>query len=286
MFASILLPLTEGPEDTCAWEYALWLAREKGGHIQAIAVIDIKSFEIPVLGTADGFMPSVVSPPIAESQALMDELTKAARARLERLAHTCAARGLSCATEVRTGIPGEVIAREAVAHDIVVLSRTVNANTTKGETRSVHPLISSVIRGSIRPVLVAGKRFPASGEVKNVIVAFDGSNHAARALTTALMLCKGFNLDCMLIVAAPTEDAGMEIVEPAEAFFCHHGLKPRKKIVTGSKPSELLCDAVCTEGSDILVMGAYGHSPIRELIFGCTTERVLSHCEAAVVLQS
>jgi nucleotide-binding universal stress UspA family protein len=286
MFASILLPLTEGPEAVSAWDYAFWLAREKGGHIEALAVIDIKSFEIPVLGTADGFMPSVVSPPIAESQALMDELAKAARMRLERFAQTCAVRGVSCATEVKTGIPGEVIAREAVAHDIVVMSRTGNVKAAKGETRGVDPLISSVIRGSIRPVLVAGKKFPASGDVNNVIVAFDGSNHAARALTNALMLCRGFGLNCTLMVVAPTEDAGREIVEPAEAFLRHHGLRPGKKIVIGSKPSELLCDVVSAEGSDILVMGAYGHSPIREMIFGCTTERVLSHCDAAVILQS
>jgi nucleotide-binding universal stress UspA family protein len=286
MFASILLPLTEGPETTGAWDYAFWLAREKGGNIHALAVIDIKSFEIPVLGTADGFMPSVVSPPIAESQALMEELTRAARARLERFAQACAARRVSCATEVRTGIPGEVIAREAVAHDIVVMSRSGNAKAAKSETRSVDPLISSVIRGSIRPVLVAPGTFPATGDVKNVIVAFDGSNHAARALNAALMLCLGFSLDCTLMVVAPSEDAGMEIVEPAEAFLCHHGLKPRKKILIGSKPSDLICDIVSAEGTEILVMGAYGHSPMREMIFGCTTERVLSHCEAAVILQS
>jgi nucleotide-binding universal stress UspA family protein len=33
-------------------------------------------------------------------------------------------------------------------------------------------------------------------------------------------------------------------------------------------------------------MGAYGHSPIREVLFGSTTERILSHCSANVILQS
>ena len=38
--------------------------------------------------------------------------------------------------------------------------------------------------------------------------------------------------------------------------------------------------------ADILIMGAYGHSPIREVLFGSTTERILSSCTANVILQS
>ncbi len=286
MLASILLPMAEWPQATSAWDFAFWLAAKDGGHIRALAVIDIKSFEIPVLGTADGFMPSVVSPPIAESQALMDELTRLAKERLNKFAHICGGKGLSCSTEVKTGIPGDVIAREAVAHDVVVMSRTGYVRASKGESRTVDPLVSSVIRGSIRPVLVAGKSFPATGVVKNLMVAFDGSIHAARALTTAMELGTGFGMECTLTTVAPTDESGLEVLEPAEAYFCHHGLTPKKKVVIGSKPSELLCDIVNVAGSDILIMGAYGHSPIREMLFGSTTERILSHCEATVILQS
>ena len=71
MLASILLPLADGPHAARAQDCAFWLAKSSGCHIRALAVIDVKSFEIPVLGTADGFMPSVVSPPVAESQALL-----------------------------------------------------------------------------------------------------------------------------------------------------------------------------------------------------------------------
>lgn len=286
MLASILLPMAEWPQPTSAWDFAFWLAGENGGHIQALAVIDVKSFEIPVLGTADGFMPSVVSPPIAESQALMDELTRGAKERLDNFAHICRGRGLSCSTEVKTGIPGEVIAREAVAHDMVVMSRTGYVRVPKGEGRSVDPLVSNVIRSSIRPVLVAGRTFPDKGPVRDLMVAFDGSIHAARALTTALELCAGFGMECVLTTVAPTEESGLEILDPAEAYLCHHGLTPRKKVVIGSKASELLCDIVLAAGSDILIMGAYGRSPIREMLFGSTTERVLSHCEATVILQT
>lgn len=285
MLASILLPLAEWPHGARAQDYAFWLAK-KGSHIQALAVIDVKSFEISVLGTADGFMPSVVSPPVAETQALLEDLTRIAKERLDRFARACKEKGLSCATEIRSGIPGDVIVREALAHDIIIMSRAGYARVPKSDDRSVDPLVSSVIRGSIRPVMVAGKEFPATGAVKSLMVAFDGSVHAARALTVAAELSAGYGIECTLTTISPSEETGLETLAPAEAFLYHHGVTPKKQVVIGSKPSEQLCDIVGAAGADILIMGAYGHSPIREMFFGSTTERVLSHCEATVILQS
>ncbi len=285
MLASILLPLADEANAQHAENYATWLAR-KGGHIHALAVIDIKAFEIPVLGTADGFMPSVVSPPVEESQSLMDELANVAKDRLEGCARACQTKGLSISTDVRTGIPGEVISREAVAHDIIVMSRSGYTRAVRSDNRTIDPLVSSVIRGSIRPVLVAGTRFPVDGELKRLMIAYDGSVHASRALNVAASLSRTHGLECLLVAVFPTAEAGEEILAPAEAFLYHHGVTPRKKLVRGSKASELLCGIVNAEGADLLVMGAYGHSPIREMFFGCTTERVLSHCEATVILQS
>jgi nucleotide-binding universal stress UspA family protein len=216
----------------------------------------------------------------------MNELTKLARERLDRFAGACSEKGLSCSTEVKTGIPGDVIAREAIAHDVVVMSRTGYSRITKSEDRMIDPLLSSVIRGSIRPILVAGRKFASGGAVRSLMVAFDGSIHAARALTVAVELGAAFGIECTLTTVAPSEESGLEIMEPADSFLCHHGLKPKKKVVIGSRPSELLCEIVGAAGSDILIMGAYGHSPIREMLFGSTTERILSHCEATVILQS
>ncbi len=286
MLASILLPLADSSHTAHARDFAFWLAAKGGGHLQGLALINVRSFEIPVLGTADGFMPSVVSPPVAESQALLEEMTRLARERVEQFARTCSQRGLSCSTDVRTGIPGDLIAREAIAHDIVVMSRLGYERMTREDDPSVDPLVSSVIRGSIRPVAVAGREFPADGAVRRIMVAFDGSVHAARALSIAVELGAGFGIECVLATIAPSEAAAQEILAPAEAYMCHHGMTPTKQVAVGSKPSELLCDLVSASDSDILIMGAYGHSPIREVFFGSTTERVLSHCEASVILQS
>ena len=162
MIRSILLALAETPYDTSAKNYAFWLAQKKGSHVHAISVIDIAAFEIPVLGSADGFMPSVVTPPMGESQTLIDDLMGAARDRLEHFAGQCAARGISFSSDIQTGIPGDVISRAAIAHDIVVISRAGYSRVSGKD--SVDSLVAPVIRDSVRPVLVAGSEFREEGE--------------------------------------------------------------------------------------------------------------------------
>ncbi len=285
MIRSILLPVADGPLAAGARDYAFWLARQGRSLIHAIAVIDIKAFEVPVMGTPDGFMPSVVTPPIAESQSLLEEMVLLSKGRLEELARECAARDVPCTTEVQTGIPGEIIGRAAVAHDIVVMARSGYTRAPGPENR-LDPLVSQVVRASVRPVLVGARFLPEGQEPRNILVAYDGSGHAARALVVAAALAARSGTGCKVVTVAASQEAGLETLTLAEAYLYHHSITPQKQVVLGTKPSEVICELVASAPADILVMGAYGHSPMREMLFGSTTERVLSHCCAAVVLQS
>ncbi len=285
MIRSILLALAEAPYDASAKNYAFWLAHKEDSHIHALVVIDIAVFETPVLGTADGLMPSVLTPPLKESQSLMKDLMAKAKERLDQFAAQCASRGIPCSTEVKTGIPGDVISRTAIAHDIVLVSRN-GYNRVANAKETVDALVAPVIRNSVRPVLVAGSEFRDGSDIQNILVAYDGSNHAARALLVAAELAARPGIHCTLITVAHSEDIGWDILAPAEAFLFHHGVEPQKKVVVSSKPSTVICGLVESGRIDIVVMGAYGHSPIREVLFGSTTERILSHCAANVILQS
>ncbi len=285
MIRSILLALAESPYDASARNYAFWLAKKEGSHIHALAVIDIAAFEAPVLGTADGLMPSVVTPPLKESQSLMKDLMATAKERLDQFAARCESQGIPSSTEVKTGIPGEVISRTGIAHDIVLVSRT-GYNRVANALETVDALVAPVIRNSVRPVLVAGSEFRDESEIQNILVAYDGSAHAARALLVAAELGARPGVHCTLITVAHSEDIGWDTLAPAEAFLFHHGVELGKKVVVSSKPSSVICEQAASEGVDLVVMGAYGHSPIREVLFGSTTERILAHCATNVILQS
>jgi nucleotide-binding universal stress UspA family protein len=285
MIRSILIALAEPPFDASAKNCAFWLAKKEGSHIHALSVIDIAAFEVPVLGGPDSFMPSVMTPPLHENQSLMNDLAANAKERLNVFAAQCASRGIPSSTEVKTGIPGDVISQTAVAHDVVILSRT-GYNRIANAQETIDSWIAPVIRGSVRPVLVASAEFQEGTDIRNILVAYDGSSHSARALLSAAELAARPGVDCRLVTVAQSEEIGNEVLAPAEAFLFHHGVAPKKQILISSKPSDVICELVASGRVDILVMGAYGHSPIREVLFGSTTGRILAHCAANVILQS
>jgi nucleotide-binding universal stress UspA family protein len=285
MIRSILIALAESPNDASAKNCAFWLAKKEGSHIHAIAVMDVTAFEVPVLGGPDSFMPSVMMPVLNENQSLVNDLMANAKERLDLFAGQCASRGIPSSVEAKTGIPGDLISRTVVAHDVVILSRT-GYNRIANAQETIDAWIAPVIRGSVRPVLVAGAEFREGSDIRNILVAYDGSSHSARALLAAAELAARPGVDCKLITVAQSEDIGNEMLAPAEAFLFHHGITPKKQVLLSSKPSDVICELMASGRVDILVMGAYGHSPIREVLFGSTTERILAHCAANVILQS
>jgi len=102
----------------------------------------------------------------------------------------------------------------------------------------------------------------------------------------AAVLGSGREMQCTLANVSSSRESGEEILAPAEIYLYHHGVTPRRQVIIGSRASDLICELMTSTGSDLLIMGAYGHSPIREMLFGSTTERVLSHCGSTVILQS
>ena len=285
MIRSILIALAESPYDEGAKNVAFWLAQKEGSHLHALAVVDLTAFEVPVLGGPDSFMPSVLSPPLSESQSLMHDLMADAKKRLDLFAGQCAARSIPVFIEAKTGIPGEAISQTAVAHDIVIVSRT-GYNRIASTQETVDAWIAPVVRSSVRPVLVAGTEFKEGNDIRNILVAYDGSAHSSRALLAAAELAARPGVQCSLVTVAQSDDLGREVLDPAGAFLSHHGVAAKKQVIINARPADVICDLAASGGFDIVVIGAYGHSPMRELLFGSTTERILSHCAVNVILQS
>jgi nucleotide-binding universal stress UspA family protein len=285
MIRSILVALAESPYDAGAKNVAFWLAKKEGSQLHALAVVDLTAFEMPVLGGPDSFMPSVLSPSLSESQSLMNDLMADARKRLDLFAGECAARGIPVFTEAKTGIPGEVISQTAAAHDIVIVSR-IGYSRIASAQETVDAWIAPAVRRSVRPVLVADTEFKEGRDIRNILVAYDGSAHSSRALLAVAELAARPGVQCSLLTVAHSEDLGREVLDPAGAFLSHHGVTAQKQIIINDRPSDVICELASSGGFDIVVMGAFGHSPIREALFGSTTERILSHCAANVILQS
>jgi nucleotide-binding universal stress UspA family protein len=130
-----------------------------------------------------------------------------------------------------------------------------------------------------RPVLVipyAG-RYPRIG--RNVVIAWKAGRESARAVFDALPLLQGAENVHILEIKGRGDESSMSPDTSIAASLARHGIKPT--IRTSVAPDTSVGDEILSRTSDLdadlLVMGAYGHSRMRELVFGGATRHITRH---------
>jgi nucleotide-binding universal stress UspA family protein len=135
---------------------------------------------------------------------------------------------------------------------------------------------------SCRPVLLVPAR-PMTSYGATIAIAWDRSREAARAVAAGLPLLA--KADKIVILTA--REAGSD-TEPSElaSYLALHGIEARTWAFTpgpGSLSEALLAEAEKAE-ADLVVMGAYGHSRLREMVLGGVTHGVLADAVIPVLM--
>jgi nucleotide-binding universal stress UspA family protein len=175
------------------------------------------------------------------------------------------------------GVPELVIADLGRFCDLIVLSRP---DSTDKERRMIQ--LQAALFEAARPVLLTPpdrlKQFR-----QDVLVGWNASPGAFRALAAALPL-----LSCMhrvvLLTIGPTEPAQPARDKELLEYLARHGVRSERMTVPPDQRgvgARLLHEATIIDAG-LLVIGAYGHSPIREGFFGSTTRDVLETAERPV----
>lgn len=198
----------------------------------------------------------------------------------EKLAHY-QVRGGSVLTKTDLHMVGEHVALHARTRDLCL----VPMMDRQDGQRSV---AEAVVFGSGRPVLLfrPGVADLPSGGLGTIVVAWDGSRTAARALAAALpLLPKAKQVRVLTVVNEKAEarpGLGDEVIRHLEV----HGVNAVADDVDAArrKVGQVFSDYVTEHHSDLLVMGAYGRSRVREFILGGATEYMLEDPRTAILL--
>lgn len=140
--------------------------------------------------------------------------------------------------------------------------------------------LERVVRASTCPVLVAARAF---SPVRHVLLAFDGgssSRKAAEALAAMPLLSES---SIELVTVGERSTALQNAVEDAILRLRANGLRVDETALAG-EPAEALLAHIESNRHDLLVMGTYGHSRIRNLIIGATTTQTLMRARLPVLL--
>jgi nucleotide-binding universal stress UspA family protein len=137
-----------------------------------------------------------------------------------------------------------------------------------------------------RPVLVVPRygTFDTVGE--RVLVAWNGSREATRAVHDALPLLK-LARNVTVLSIDPERDTGDRTPSADIALhLARHGVPAESMSTLGLDISvgDLLLSRAADLGADLIVMGAYGHSRVRELVLGGATRHILQHMTVPVLM--
>jgi len=148
-------------------------------------------------------------------------------------------------------------------------------------------LVPPVMLEAGRPVLVVpyAGRFETAG--KTILVAWDGSRESAVAMRMALpFLSKADQVALVSFSGAeePADPARLLVAEMSQWLQRHDILATAEQRVTEIDISDALLSHAADMGADLIVMGGYGHSRLRELILGGVTRQVLASMTVPVLM--
>jgi nucleotide-binding universal stress UspA family protein len=149
-------------------------------------------------------------------------------------------------------------------------------------------VIVSTLFGGGRPVLMLPPAFKQEFAPKRVMVAWNASKEAARAAADAAPFLANASEVRVLTVDAKPEFMGHGDA-PGEDYTAHlarRGLKVELVNADGAgrDAGEVIAAEAKAFGADLLVMGAYGHSRMREFVFGGVTRLLLRNSDIPILL--
>jgi nucleotide-binding universal stress UspA family protein len=185
----------------------------------------------------------------------------------------------------------------SIGSHTVVLGAALDAATTEartfdlallpwsGETLSAQDMAQSLVFGAGVPVIIVPPS-TAAPTIDHIAIAWDGSRVAARALCDALPLLAAGGRVSVVTVQGEKSLSSSSLAPTLAASLERRGYNAKTVIVTleGRTIAKALQDTAISEGAQLLAMGGFGHSRLRDFILGGATKGVFSDLRLPVLL--
>jgi nucleotide-binding universal stress UspA family protein len=277
----ILVHLDASPQSRSRLRVGCDLARRLGAHLTGLCVVDI-ALPVGLISDPGGYAAA------SATAALIDQL------RGEALAAVAPVEQAFNEALRRDGIEGEWRLVEGMAAETVTLHSRYADLTILGqaspEEEEPHAaeIIEEVLFGAGRPALI----IPYAGEFervgRTVLIGWDAGREATRALHDALPLIAQAEQATVLAVN-PRRGIGGHGDLPAADIALHlarHGVKVTASHAVSDEvaPGDVLLNTAADMGADLLVIGGYGHSRLREMLVGGVTRTLLQRMTLPVMM--
>jgi nucleotide-binding universal stress UspA family protein len=267
MLRNILIGLDGTEDNEAAMNLGLRWAKEFDSVAAGLAVAD----DPGIIATQAALLFDIY-PDGTKPEPLVHRLRERADEIRVQFTRRCEEAGVRYQAREATGSPSARIVEEAERSDLVVLGRPTHFEFGSGGHVGDRTLVN-VLHESPRPV-VSVPRSVTEGE--SVVVAYDGSLPAARALTAFQAMGLGRGAAVHVVIASTDRVDAAHRAERTVEFLSSHDLDARPVVVeTARHPAEVILEQVKNMRAGLLVMGVHGRSQLRDFFVGSTTRGVL-----------
>lgn len=265
------------------YDHAAWAARRLGAAVRVLHMLDAHRELAPNIDLTGAIGLDAQVNLTAELVALEETKARLAQAKAQAIlaaarAHFAQAGVTAVTAEAKHGALVESIEEfEATADLVVIGKRGEHADFAKLHLGSN---LERVIRTCHHPVLVAARAFHP---IERFLLAYDGSPSVLKAVDFVLHnpLLKG--LHCHILRAGKIDDNARYYLEETAGKLRDAGYSVTSQATAG--PAEdVIAQAVKEQNINLLVMGAYGHSRIRQFIIGSATTTLVRTCQVPVLM--
>jgi nucleotide-binding universal stress UspA family protein len=273
----ILAPVDGSESSRFALRTAFAVAQRFGAHVGSAHVSIDPAQAVPFVG--EGMSGALVQELVELSVRENAARAAAARELFDRLQRSAGiptatvptAEGPSAAWAGSMGWDDAMLVRQGRLADMIVVARPAPAGTDADQVTLTRALFETG-----RPVLVAGLA-EAESLGERIIVAWNGGAEAARAITAALPFLAAAERVTAVAVRGERDDDDRGLAEVAEYLAWHGVVAQTHAVITRAPVGEALLDAAVAASADLVVMGGYSHSRLRELILGGVTRHMLEN---------
>jgi len=265
MIKRILVPLGTSKYTDTAIDYAIFIAQKKKAKISGMTILDMPGIEASVGSVPVGG--------IYWAEKLEEKLLKKAQKTVDNLKdkfiQKCKDSGIRCDIEEDQGVPSDWIIRKSKYYDMVVMGHRIkygfNAKLKDMTT------IKNVLNHAVTPILIVPQKFM---EIKNVLIAFDGSLKATRALQRFVHIAHSFNFDIKVIISTDEIDLAEYQSKNLTAYFESWRIKSSDVIITQQNIRKYV-HSNYKKWADLIVAGAHSKSVLSEFFVGSFTSQLI-----------
>jgi len=276
VFKNILLAVDGSAYTDPVLTHGIELAQYFASRLMVLTVADVRIFEWAAAVGSDGFISIAPSGSYQEaSRSLLEEKCDKILAKCrERLAGS----GLDFTVEKGIGAPADLILEQAQVADLLVMGK--RGEFARWDLKGLGATVDVVSRIVHKPLLVTGLEFKS---IRKILVGYDSSDHAHRALQYAAHIAEAARGSISIL--SVSDDAGLaeHHCTQAATYLKSYRVAAESSSRPGHPDEELVRHST-RQACDLIAIGAYGHSRIREALLGSTTAHIIRQSTLPVLL--